>query len=195
MALIPFPSGVLVTRADLELAHPGQVVLRSLYGAAEQVLGRGPGHWQGRLEIAETDRSTDGQRRAVEAFLSRLRGSSNTFEVPLQRPGAGTLRAGSKLKTSAFSLVSGELEITVTGAATGLVAGDFIRIWTRTYQLIGDQRDYKFKVEPPAPPQIGAAVMWRNTTAIARLRDAGGAGGGYTPDFRGPWTLDWQEAL
>ena len=47
MAKIPFPAGVMITRSDLEMVHPGQVVLRSIYGAGSQVLGRGPGHWRG----------------------------------------------------------------------------------------------------------------------------------------------------
>ena len=43
MALIPFPSEALVTRSELALQHPGQRVLRSLYGAGSQVLARGAG--------------------------------------------------------------------------------------------------------------------------------------------------------
>ena len=73
----PRVAGVMIKRADLEMVHPGQVVLRSIYGAGSQIMGRGPGHWRGRLEIAETDRCSDDQRRAVEAFLSRLRGAEH----------------------------------------------------------------------------------------------------------------------
>ena len=47
MALINFPSELFVTRSDLSLQHPGQVVLRSVYGAGSQVLGRGPGYERG----------------------------------------------------------------------------------------------------------------------------------------------------
>ncbi len=43
MALIPFPSSVLVTRSDLSLAHPGQVVLRSVYGAGTPGVESRPG--------------------------------------------------------------------------------------------------------------------------------------------------------
>ena len=31
--MIDFPSGVPIVRADLEMDHPGQMVLRSIYGA------------------------------------------------------------------------------------------------------------------------------------------------------------------
>ena len=85
MALILFPSNARIARSDLELVHPGQVVLKSVYGSGSQVMGRGPGYWRGRIEIAETDRASDAGRRAVELFLAKLRGSLNTFEVPLHR--------------------------------------------------------------------------------------------------------------
>ena len=89
-----FPLGCSVTRSDLSLTHPGQVVLRSVYGAGTQVLGRGPGYWTGQLEVAETDHNTDSQRRAMELFLTQLRGAENTFKVPLCRPSGGTLPRG-----------------------------------------------------------------------------------------------------
>lgn len=196
MAKIPFPEGAMITRSDLEMAHPGQVVLRSVYGAGSQVLGRGPGHWQGRLDIGETDRCSDGQRRAVEAFLSRLRGALNTFEVPIERASAGSLEAGTKLTATAATLVAGVLMVTVTGPAEGLTAGDYVRIGDRLYQLTSDHKGSRFTVEPPAVPAIpatGEAVVWENVTCLARMAGEDGAGGGWTPDFGGPWVLDWIE--
>ena len=196
MAKIPFPAGVMITRADLEMVHPGQVVLRSIYGAGSQVMGRGPGHWRGRLEIAETDCASDGERRAVEAFLSRLRGALNTFEAPIERPSAGSLEAGTNLTVSTAPLSSGVLTVTVTGAAAGLAAGDYVRIGDRLYQLTSDHQGSKFTVEPPAvPPAVGQAVVWENVTCLARMAGEDGAGGGWTPDFGGPWTIDWEEAV
>ena len=196
MAKIPFPADVMITRSDLEMVHPGQVVLRSIYGAGSQVLGRGPGHWRGRLEIGETDRASDDQRRAVEAFLSRLRGALNTFEAPIARPSSGSLEAGTKLTATAATLVSGVLTVAVTGAATGLAAGDYVRIGDRLYQLTSDHQGSQFTVEPPAvpaAPAAGQAVVWENVTCLARMAGEDGAGGGWTPDFGGPWVLDWIE--
>ncbi len=198
MALISFPSGVLVARSDLGLVHPGQIVLKSIYGAGSQVMSRGPGHWRGRIEIAETDAASDAQRRAVEIFLSRLRGAENTFEAPIGRPSSGALTTATTLRTSAASISSGELEITVSGAATGLVAGDYARIGGRLYQLTTDMADSKFTVEPPALPPTGVAAVWENVTCLARLpggnREAGLASS-WTPEFGGPWVIDWDEAI
>ena len=197
MASIPFPSDVLITRSDLELVHSGQVVLRSIYGAGSQVLGRGPGSWRGRLEIAETDRASDAERRAVEAFLSRLRGALNTFEVPLHRPSSGSLEAGTTLTTSAAAIPSGVLEITVTGAAAGLAAGDYVRIGGRLYHLTADHQNSKLTVEPPLAPAKNLPVIWEDATCLARLAgdNERSAGGGWTPEFGGPWTIDWEEAI
>ena len=194
MAKIPFPPGVMITRSDLEMVHPGQVVLRSIYGAGSQVLGRGPGHWRGRLEIAETDRCSDDQRRAVEAFLSRLRGALNTFEAPIERASSGSLEAGTKLTASAAPLSSGVVTVTVMEEAVGLLTGDYVRIGDRLYQLTSDHQGSQFTVEPPVVPTIpeaGKAVVWENVTCLARM--AGEDGGGWTPDFGGPWVLDWIE--
>ena len=200
MALITFPSSVLVVRSDLGLAHPGQTVLRSIYGAGSQVLTRGPGHWAGRLEIAETDAGTDSQRRSAEVFLARLRGAENTFEVPIERPSGGTLAANTSLTASAASITSGELEITVS-ETEGLVAGDYVRIGDRLYQLINDQSDSKFKAEPPEKPAItdpAPSVVWEDVTCLARLliQDRGsGLATSWTPEFGGPWVIDWEEAI
>ena len=195
MALIDFPSGVPIVRADLEMDHPGQVVLRSIYGAGSQVLGRGPGHWRGRLEIAETDRPSDDQRRAVETFLSRLRGALNTFEAPIERASSGSLEAGTKLTVSTAMLSSGVVTVTVTGAAEGLLTGDYVSIGDRLYQLTSDHQGSQFTVEPPVLPAAGQAVVWENVTWLARPASEDGAGGGWTPDFGGPWTIDWEEAV
>ena len=199
MALIDFPPVVLIVRSDLALQNPGQIVLRSIYGPGSQVLSRGPGHWAGQIEIAETDISTDAQRRAVETFLAQLRGAENTFEVPIERPSAGDLTASTSLTVSAAALSSGELEVTVSGATDGLVAGDYVRIGGRLYLLTSDLDTSKCTVEPPAVPDTSEDVVWEDVTCLARLAVGGGGGGSipllWTPDFGGPWAIDWEEAV
>lgn len=195
MALIDFPSELLVIRSDLSLQHPGQVVLRSVYGAGTQVLGRGPGYWTGRLEIAETDHNTDSQRRAMELFLTQLRGSENTFKVPLYRPSGGELEAGTRLKVRAAANTAGVVEVTVTGATTGLVAGDYVSIGNRLHQLTSDLANWKFNVEPPLTPGADADVLWEDVTCLARLTGERRRPASWTPDFGGPWTLEWEEAV
>ena len=126
MALITMPLAVVdqITRSDISLGHPGQSVLTSLYGSGSQVLGRGPGYWNGRLQFGQTDRYTDGTRAAIDLFFARLRGALNTFEAPLFRPSRGSLAAGTVLTVNT---VAGGT-INVTGALAGLVAGDYVSV-------------------------------------------------------------------
>ena len=196
MALINFPSGLLVhpLGPELDSSGPGGAALR-LRGRNPGA-GRGPGYWTGRLEIAETDHSTDAQRRAMELFLTRLRGAQNTFDVPLYRPSGGTLVPKTVLSvSSAAANTSGVVEITVTGAATGLVAGDYVSINSRLYQLTRDLAGSKFRVEPPVKPAAGKTIVWENVTCRARLRGESRRPASWTPDFGGPWTLEWEEAV
>ena len=195
MALIQFPSTALITRSNLNLAHPGQTVLRSIYGSGSQVLGRGPGYWRGRLEIAETDHASDGQRRQVELFLTCLRGAENTFEAPILRPSSGTLEAATTLTVSAAAQSAGVVQITVTGAEEGLIRGDYVRIGKRLYQLATDHGSSQFIVEPPVIPLVGAAVIWEDVTCLARLSPDRRAVSSWTPEFAGPWTIEWEEAI
>ncbi len=195
MALIPFPTGVPIVRSDLELIHPGQTVLRSLYGAGSQALSRGPGYWRGRLELAETDRASEGLRRAVELFLARLRGLENIFEAPIERPAAGVPINRTNLTVGKASNQGGVVTVTVDGAASGLLAGDYVRIGGRLYQLATDHLVNKFAVEPPLAPITGQSIVWENVTCLARLTGEGRARGARTPDFSGPWTIEWEEAI
>ena len=152
----------------------------------------------GRIEIAESDISTDAQRRAVETFLAQLRGAENTFEVPIERPSAGDLTEDTPLAVSAAALSSGELEVTVSGATDGLVAGDYVRIGGRLYLLTSDLDTSKCTVEPPAVPDTSEDVVWEDVTCLARLAVGGGGGSIpllWTPDFGGPWAIDWEEAV
>ena len=195
MALIPFPADALVVRSELALQHPGQSVLRSAYGAGTQVLARGPGFWAGRLELGESDRASDAERRAIELFLTRLRGAENTFEAPIQRPSAGALAPGTVLTVSAVSDANDVVTVTVSGAAGGLVAGDYARIGGRLYQLTTDHAGSVFQVEPPVEPAVGDSVVWEAVTCLARQTGQSRARGSLSPDFGGPWTLEWEEAI
>ena len=84
MALITMPLAVVdqITRSDISLGHPGQVVLTSLYGSGSQVLGRGPGYWNGRLQFAQTDKYSDSTRAAIDLFFAQLQGSYQYLRGP-----------------------------------------------------------------------------------------------------------------
>ena len=196
MALITMPLAVVdqITRSDISLGHPGQSVLTSLYGSGSQVLGRGPGYWNGRLQFGQTDRYTDGTRAAVDLFFARLRGALNTFEAPLFRPSRGSLAAGTVLTVD--SVASGT--INVTGALVGLVAGDYVSIGERLYQLSSDLSGGAFDFEPPFDPAVGDQVKWENVSCFARLSGRSVERGVVSPrtmDFTGGWSIEWEETI
>ena len=196
MALITMPLAVIdqITRSDISLGHPGQVVLTSLYGSGSQVLGRGPGYWNGRLQFAQTDKVSDGARAALDLFFAQLQGAINTFEAPLFRPSKGTLAAGTVLTVDS---VAGSV-VNVTGASAGLVAGDYVSIAERLYQLSSDLTGGAFSFEPPLPPATGDQIRWENVTCFARLSGRSvesGITSARSRDFSGGWSVEWEESI
>ena len=196
MALITMPLAVVdqITRSDISLGHPGQVVLTSLYGSGSQVLGRGPGYWNGRLQFAQTDQYSDGTRAAIDLFFAQLQGATNTFEAPLFRPSRGDLAAGTVLTVDS---VAGSV-VNVTGALTGLVETDYVSIAERLYQLSSNLTAGSFSFEPPLPPAVGDQVKWENVNCFARLSGRSVESGVSSPrtrDFGGPWSIEYTEAI
>ena len=194
MALIPFPD-IPLSRSDITPRHEGQITLESLYGSGSQTLGRGPGSWLGRLELALRDKYHDGHRRAAEGFITRLRGSLNSFEAPVLRPSAGTLAPGTVLTVTNASIANDELTVTVNGAVGGLAYGDYVRIGPRLYQLSAAHAFSRLKLEPIIAPLVADIVMWENVTCMARLDTEQPITYFWTPDFSGPWILPWIEVI
>lgn len=192
--LIPFPD-VPVTRCPISPINEGQFALRSLYGSGSQVLARGPGSWRGTIELAARNSSTDADRRAVEVFITRLRGQENTFNVPLQRRSAGTLAAGTAIYVTAAAINNNGLLRITTGVATGLAYGDYVRIEDRLYHVTGIHASSTFQVEPPFVPPVAARITWENPTCLARLSSDEDVIYSWNPDFYGPWPLDWIEDI
>lgn len=62
------------------------------------------------------------------------------------------------------------------------------------YQLVSDHTGSSFAVEPLVIPSTGAEVVWEDVTSLAWMAGQS-AGGGLTPGFGGPWTIDWEEAV
>jgi hypothetical protein len=107
-----------------------------------------------------------------EAFLARLRGSSNRFTVwPWHRPvPVGTMRGAPVV---AASPPSGDivLNITTTPGAT-LLAGDFVGVAGELKQVVvggtaNGSGALTVEVSPPfrAAPAPGAAITWNRPTA------------------------------
>ena len=148
----------------------------------------------GGCRFGQTDRYSDSTRAAIDLFFTKLRGATNTFEVPLFRPSKGSLAAGTVLTVDS---VAGSV-VNVTGASAGLVAGDYVSIAERLYQLSSDLTGGAFNFEPPLAPTLASLVRWENVTCFARLSGRSvesGIASPWTPDFGGPWSVEWEESI
>lgn len=203
MANLTLPDDVKIVISNLSLIHPGQVVHRSLYGAGSQVLARGPGYWSGRLRIGEMDNAEKDVRAGMESFLARLKGQENTFDVPIFRPTRGELAEGTTIEVSSSSInSSGELVVTFSGdSADGdLVLGDYVSIGNRLFQLIADtvynSSGSTMKLSPPHDGDwtSGVDILWEEVVCRGRLVNSS-VPNVHSPDFGGPWELEWEEAI
>ena len=204
MAQVTFPSFAQVSRSDLQLIHPGQIVHRSAYGTGLQVLSRGPGYWSGLLAISELDSSMDSERRQMEIFLANLRGQENTFDAPLYRPSKGDLSAGTVLDLESSAInTDGELVVTYGGGpSTGsdLLAGDYVSIGNRLFQLVLNSTRQGTSGTLNLLPgfnggwALGIDILWEDVGCRARVAQEE-VPNLFSPDFSGPWNIRWEEAI
>ena len=111
------------------------------------------------------------------------------------RPSRGTLAAGTVLTVDS---VAGAV-VNVTGALTGLVAGDYVSIAERLYQLssnlVGGDRSISNR---PCRPLMGDQVKWENVTVFARLSGRSVESGVVVASdarFLGGWSIEYSEAI
>ena len=196
MALQTLPNDIHVTRSDLMFRTPGDTELSSIYGAGSQSLGRGQGFYSGVLGFKISDFNSQDVRRYIELLLVRLRNVSHTLRVPLNRPSGGSLAGGTALTVSSSLLSGGTLTVTVTGAATGLIAGDYVQISGRLYILDTDLDANQFQILPLIKPTDGDPIVWEDVYAIGKVdRESDGIVSPHTPDFSGPWSIPWNEVI
>jgi len=194
--MLTLHSALRVTRSDLMFRTPGDADLVSIYGAGYQTMGRNPGFWSGVLGFGLTDRCSELTRRQIELFLVRLRKPDATFRVPLHRPTGGDLAPENSLRVAASSISEGRLTVTVSGAAVGLVEGDYVQMSGRLYIVDSDMAANQFQVLPVVRPTNGDSVVWNNPYAIGKVdRERDGIRSLHDPDFSGPWVVPWNEAV
>ena len=190
MAEVSFPSGAAITAMHVEPWLPGQIALASPFTGTVQVLDRGYASWRGAADIAVVDE--DGDAKAVEAFLASLEGQANFTLLPLNRPtvGASDSATVSAIVNAADGTISHQLSDALTVAA-----GDWLANGTRVYAVrtvaaVGQE----LTLDPQVPLEIGSAIG--EALTIRAMRQAVRARPmRRTPDFWGPWRLDWQEAV
>lgn len=159
------------------------------------VIDQGLPVWGGGFTIAETD--DERLARAVELFLVRMRGAANTVRLDIDRPPQGPLESGTALTVASSQIADGQLNLTLSGAQAGIVAGDYLQIGGRLYIADSDLAAGVVRVAPEVAPADGESVVWESPYVVASLEiaDEGLLLTHEDADFHGPWSLDWIERI
>lgn len=215
MSNIVFPSDVEIIDSRLWTVYPGQEAHRSPYTGGHEVVTRSYGNWMGVLIFGFLDYSAEDQvkRRDIEAFAAELEGMENTTDAPVDRPNGGGLGDGVAISFGGLSnalplgseiLFSSPSEIE---AGRKLVRGDYVRIADRLHIVMAESVVFisspsgsagLLKVRPrlEVVPAVGSAILWNDVTVRCRAssmetwRDTEA-----TPEFYGPWQMEWIEVV
>jgi len=194
MATVPFPAAALVTEVTLELRTPGRVKHRSVYTGETQILSRGPGYWGGTVTIGATDSGTAAIRAEVEEFLARIAGWANEFRLPVRRPSRSGLAAGTVLRATAARFDgAGRVQLTYDGSAS-IPDGDYVTVADRLYIATGGEGN---RYLPARLPTVPGAITWEAPYVLARLGSDSPdpVSSPLSPDWGGPWVIEWEEAI
>lgn len=189
MAAIPFPH-ISYTRFSLGLDPEGDVALRTLSGRVT-TLNRSPGVWRGTFSLPLTGDAAVADD--VEVWLSAMADGRNTSEIPLERktladdPNA-TIASGP-------ALVAGRLRYTLSGAVSGLATGLYLRVRERLF-LVESVTGVNIVLVPQVQGiAAGTAVRRAATLRVVRDPQTSFSPSPASPDFFGPWTFAFIEAL
>ena len=195
MAQVEFPENVRLTGFHVEPWNPGQVALTSPFTGTTQVLNRAPASWRGSVSFAAVDRQDEQAAGAIEAFFASLNGQENWCAIPFLRP---TIKRPLTI-TSATHNSAGRIGHDF--AATPLKSDGFEP--GRWLQANGRAFIIQWVSKPPVTqlrlePQIILAEgvnLEPITTMRVQAQSGQGALTRRSPDFWGPWQLNWVEHL
>ena len=207
MANIRFPD-VSIMDSRLWSVYPGQKPHLSPYTGGYQVARRSGGHWRGVLLFGFLGASLEDQEelRKIESFLARLEGMVNTTDAPIFRPSGGNMASGRVLTFfGGLSDSGGRVAKLVSKNNIGmerLKEGDYVRIGNRLHILGSPMRGKKTRMEISVWPRmdpvpaIGTVVVWEDVTVRCRVANLSVLGGAeVTPEWKGPWEMEWVEEV
>jgi len=199
VANIVFPA-VSLSRLTLNLAWPGQRVHESIYTGEQQVIDRGVGIWEGSFEFPGKMRvQEDNDIRAIEVFLSRMSGASNTFDIPIHsaKPSQSELFAdGTDVRVTAQTRSGNDMVLTVN-QVSGFLAGHYFTLNNSLFRVESTLAANSMLVAPYRPIEFpddgtGVAVVWNQPTLRARRTSATAIPNNIDPEYAGPWTIEFR---
>ena len=185
--LIPYPEGADITDQNLIVENPGLVVHRSPYTGDEVLLNRGTGRFIGQITIGITNDQLIAER--IEGWISALVGQAGITRIPLHRETLSELSVG--IASSVFE----EDEINyVLSADTELTVGKYVKLGDRLL-IVTRVKSARNVVCNPQVPVMGSALLEAATDIRVRLRAGRVDELQRTPDWYGPWVVDWTEVV
>lgn len=168
MTAIPLPSSVRIRHVEWSLDRPAQVN-RSPYTAKRTVVAE-PWHglWRGKVELAPIIGETN--FRPWRAFLAKLQGQINTFQLPATE-GPQNSNVGVTVSSTA---AQGAKTMSISGAATPLLAGQYFTVNHQLCCCTADQSGAVLSFEPPLRQQAtaGTVVVTSRPYALVALDDS-----------------------
>ena len=187
--VVDFPQDANVVSQQINLDRPGVVAHKSPYTGHEILLDRGSGRFSGQLIIGETNDPSHAE--SIESWLLSLISQSGVGDIPLNRETVDDLE--SSVQTNTYE--RGELNITLSSEIGNLDAGKYIRVGNRLLIITKLLSKSKFTYNPQIPIPANTRVS-QVTSIRIRLQNAEQIDNLIrNPDWYGPWTVNWVEAL
>ena len=181
MAVVSWPSDVLVTAHDIQAVNPSQIVHELPNINSIQVFEQGYGTWLGSSTLGVR---YDG--KVVEGLLASMNGVSNVVEMPLLRDTiSGSNVAITAATGNAYTLAS---------RPTGIATGVYVRSGNRLFivQSVTTGNTPLVTLWPYYP--LGTSDTLGPATTI-RVRSRGAVTMPRVRGWYGPWTFRWAEAV
>ena len=197
MSLIDSPNGVHLTSFDAVLETPGVRVFESNYGNTEQILASGFSHWSGSMTWGPFSRANSADKaKEVEASLIALAGGENYMEVSIPVKDQDGFFTVTSVNVTAQDREGVQNQLTFSAAGT-IVRGAWLQIGHRAYRAVTNQVNTTTVIVTPGDVEVTlpAALEW--VAPVIRVRQRGELNPrmANTPDFYGPYRLEWVEHL
>lgn len=183
-----FPKDAQVIFSAMELWQPGDVTLEHPYTGKANTVRLAPGRFRGQLVIGPAQRK---KAQEIERFLMVFQGAE-TAEIPIHRevPPSGALAGRTVESQDMFG--GAPRTIFNTGFPNSLETGMYLRIGDRLQLVTARSPNARVLEVSPVVMHAAGATVKQGTTVLA-VRD-GSDEYERTPNWSGPWTLNWREA-
>lgn len=166
MAIVTLPSPARIKAIQWTLDRPAQINTSGYTGRRTVVANPWHGKWRASVELAAMDAT---MILGWRAFLAKLKGQINTFRLPASE-GAQNANLGVVATSTA---AAGATSITLTGATTALLSGQFITVNEQLLQVT-DVSGSTVTFQPPLRVQAtaGTGVVTANPYALVAMTDS-----------------------